>query len=323
MNLISVIVPVYKVEKYLDKCMESIVGQTYRELEIILVDDGSPDHCGVMCDEWAQKDRRVKVIHVENGGAGKARNIGLNNSKGDIISFVDSDDYLSPQMYEIMMRFFDERVDIVECNYIITADDLADFDELNDNIRKSEYDTEEAMEEHVKDCFFKQVIWNKLYRRDVVIGILFPEKKLIDDEFWTYQVIGQAEKLIHVNERLYAYRQQDESVMHRSFSVQRLQAIEAKMNRLEYIKKYFPGLVGKAHKNFWGSCLYLGQMSLKYLNKMDCKQAFEIIESAMQEYPLKSEEIEKFSRKDKIWSWLSGKSLLLTCKFRNLLKIGF
>lgn len=323
MKLISVIVPVYKAEQFLDKCVDSIVKQTYSNLEIILVDDGSPDCCGAMCDVWAQKDRRVKVIHIENGGAGRARNIGLGIAKGDFISFVDSDDYLSAQMYEIMMHFFNREIDIVECDYIIAKDDLIEFKKANDCIKKSEYKTKEAMKEHIKDQIFKQIIWNKLYRHDVIRGILFPEKKLIDDEFWTYQVIGQAKKLIHINESLYVYRQQPDSVMHRSFSLQRLQAIEAKKNRLEYIQKYFPELFEEAHRNFWLSCLYVGQMSLKYLNKTEYEQAFEIIKCAMKEYPLKFEKIKKFSVTDKVWGCLSEISIFLTCKLRNLLKIGF
>lgn len=103
-ELISIIVPVYKVEKYLDKCVESIVEQTYKNLEIILVDDGSPDNCSAMCDEWAQKDSRIKVIHKENGGLSSARNAGLDACTGDYIGFVDSDDWIEPDMYEYLLN---------------------------------------------------------------------------------------------------------------------------------------------------------------------------------------------------------------------------
>ena len=101
---ISVIVPVYKVEKYLDRCVESIVNQTYKNLEIILVDDGSPDNCPVMCDEWAEKDERIRVIHKENGGLADARNAGMNIATGDYIGFVDSDDWIEPNMYEVLLK---------------------------------------------------------------------------------------------------------------------------------------------------------------------------------------------------------------------------
>ena len=102
--MISVIVPVYNVEKYLDNCVESIVNQTYKDLEIILVDDGSPDNCPAMCDEWAKKDSRIRVIHKENGGVSSARNIGLDNVTGEYIGFVDSDDYLESNMYELLLQ---------------------------------------------------------------------------------------------------------------------------------------------------------------------------------------------------------------------------
>ena len=102
-DLISVVVPVYKVEKYLDECVQSIVNQTHRNLEIILVDDGSPDRCPQLCDEWAEKDSRIRVIHQKNGGLSAARNAGLDVAKGDYIGFVDSDDYIAPDMYEQLL----------------------------------------------------------------------------------------------------------------------------------------------------------------------------------------------------------------------------
>ena len=102
--MISVIVPIYKVEAYLDRCVQSIVNQTYRNLEIILVDDGSPDNCGAMCDTWAKKDERIKVIHKQNGGLSDARNAGMASANGAYIGFIDSDDYIAPEMYQLLME---------------------------------------------------------------------------------------------------------------------------------------------------------------------------------------------------------------------------
>lgn len=102
--LVSVIVPVYKVGKYLDKCVESIVEQTYKNLEIILVDDGSPDNCPAMCDKWAERDSRIKVIHKQNGGVSSARNVGIDAAQGEFIGFVDSDDWLEPDMYDCLVK---------------------------------------------------------------------------------------------------------------------------------------------------------------------------------------------------------------------------
>ena len=103
-DLISIIVPVYNVEKYLDQCIESIINQTYKELEIFLIEDGSPDNCGSICDSWAKKDDRIKVFHVDNGGSARARNIGLLHAKGKYVGFVDADDFLMPSMYEILYK---------------------------------------------------------------------------------------------------------------------------------------------------------------------------------------------------------------------------
>jgi len=116
MNKVSVIVPVYKVEKYLDRCVQSVVEQSYQNLEIILVDDGSPDNCPAMCDEWAIKDKRIKVIHKKNGGVSSARNLGLEKATGDYIAFVDSDDWIELNMYEEMLKSANrEKADIVFC----------------------------------------------------------------------------------------------------------------------------------------------------------------------------------------------------------------
>ena len=125
MDLISVIVPVYKVEAYLDRCVQSIVDQTYTNLEIILVDDGSPDRCPQMCDEWAKRDARIRVIHKPNGGGAQARNVGLERASGEYIAFVDSDDYLLPGMYEALLcALMQTNCDIAECDYYVVNSDV-------------------------------------------------------------------------------------------------------------------------------------------------------------------------------------------------------
>ena len=120
--LISVIIPVYNVERYLDECIKSIVNQTYENLEIILVDDGSPDNCPRMCDDWAKKDERIRVIHKENGGLASARNAGMNICTGEYISFVDSDDWMELNAYESLLKYFDDKTDIVKFDMIRNAD---------------------------------------------------------------------------------------------------------------------------------------------------------------------------------------------------------
>lgn len=319
---ISVIVPVYNVEKYLDRCVQSIVDQTYTNLEIILVDDGSPDNCPAMCDAWAEKDSRIKVIHKENGGGGAARNEGLKIAAGEYIAFVDSDDYISPRIYEYLIGLFDEETDIAECGFITTWEDNADFDLPENGNDVLCCDRVSAMGKTIENKCFRQVIWNKLYRRSVVEGIFFPPGKSIDDEFWTYKAIGGARLLKSSPTRLYAYRQQDNSVMHQLSMEVRFQAIEAKMERLEYLEQNMPSLVPLARIEFLFTCLYHGQLALRYLKGEEQKQAIDRLRETVKSHPLTGEDKKSLRWKNRVWANLATFSFPLACKARNRLGIG-
>ena len=201
--LISVIVPVYNVEEYLDKCVESIVNQTYRNLEIILVDDGSPDNCPKICDKWVSLDSRITVIHQSNCGGGQARNRALDVARGDFVAFVDSDDYIAPTMYEFLHGLFRDDIDIVECGFHTVYDDSAEFDDIAASFEMKIISAEEAVMENIRDRVFRQLIWNKLYRKSSIDDMRFPVGSGIDDEFWTYRVLANARKLAYTNKRLY------------------------------------------------------------------------------------------------------------------------
>lgn len=322
MKKISVIVPVYKVEAYLDRCVQSIVDQSYRNLEIILVDDGSPDRCPELCDAWARKDARIRVIHQNNAGAGAARNAGIAVAAGDFFAFVDSDDCLSPHMYEHLLNLMDTDTDIVECDFFATEALSPAFPPIEDTCEVSSHTPQQAMEAHIADHIFRQTIWNKLYRRHTIQGVLFPVGKLIDDEFWTYRVLGNAKKLKHSTAKLYAYMQQPDSVMHISYSLRRLQAVEAKEKRLAYVKDFFPSLVPQAAANLWGTCLYQGQMSLKHLCKEEQSKAFLFLKEATRFISFKIIRYSDLSLLYRIWFTLSKLSFRITCKLRNLLNIG-
>ena len=320
--LISVIVPVYNVERYLDRCIDSIVNQTYKNLEIILVEDGSPDNCSDMCDSWGEKDSRIKVIHQPNGGGGKARNCALDCARGEYIAFVDSDDYIATCMFEVLYSEFSNNVDIVECDYCKVKNSSKVFSKDIINYSTRIFTTAEAMRENITGHFFQQVIWNKIYRKTVIGNIRFPEDTVIDDEFWTYKVIGRARNLIHVEKVLYAYRQQNHSIMHTTFSQNRLQAIKAQEEKLEYMAQNFPELWFAVHEKLWLLCLYLGQMSLKYLQKSACEESIGIIQTTLKKYPFSKDEFRYFNLKYKIWWLLSKWSIERVCKIRNYLKIG-
>lgn len=314
--LISVIVPVYKVEPYLDKCVSSIVNQTYKNLEIILVDDGSPDNCPAMCDAWAEKDQRIRVIHQKNKGGGAARNAGLDVAAGNLIAFVDSDDYLAPNIYDHLYKLLKRGADIAECNYTEVTDDNAEFSQKNDVYS---YTTQEAMAEHIQDRFFRQLIWNKLYRRETIGSVRFPIDKKIDDEFFTYQILGNAHALIRSTMECYAYRQQPGSVMHTMPITKRIQAVEAKTMRHAYIQNHFPDLIGLSSRDLWFTCIYQGQLVIRNVGGGASTQTLDYLKAVLSENPVT---MQGCSAKNRLWLMLARRNLNFTCKARNALKIG-
>jgi len=276
--LISIVVPVYKVEKYLDRCIRSMTEQSYRNLEIILVVDGSPDASSAICDAWAAKDSRISVIHKENGGAGLARNDALDRARGELIGFVDSDDYIAPDMYETLYALLQQGADIAECGYVSTEDDHAAFDENGD---VTFYTAEEAMGCNIQDTVFRQLIWNKLYRREMVGEIRFPVGRKIDDEFFTYRVLGNAKKLALTTKRCYAYRQQPGSVMHQKNPVKAMEGIQAKQARLAYIQKNFPRLESQAKQELLMACVFAMQTCRRERTGQEKKQAMKELRSVI------------------------------------------
>lgn len=319
--LISVIVPVYKVENYLEVCLRSIVNQTYENIEIILVDDGSPDRCPQICDSWKKRDNRIKVIHQNNSGGGQARNRALDVARGEFIAFVDSDDYIALTMLEFLYNQFSEEVDIVECGYCITENDDVLFDDKNITYECKVFDTEEAMRENIRDRIFRQLIWNKMYRKNIIGNIRFPIGSKIDDEFWTYRVLGNARKLIYTSKVLYAYRQQENSVMHLLSPERRLQSIEAKIQRHNYIIKYMPNLEAESLSNLWFTCIYQGQLAMRRMNEKEYQHILKKLKQIMQLYPIKGD-LSKIPGKAKLWLRMASISFYWTCKSRNILKIG-
>lgn len=316
MPLISVIVPVYKAEPYLDKCICSITGQTYANLEIILVDDGSPDYSGEICDSWAAKDSRIRVIHQANAGGGAARNAALDVARGELIAFVDSDDYIAPDMFAHLYELLMQGVDIAECGHIAVTDNNAVFGG-DANVRT--YTVHEAMEANIHDRIFRQLIWNKLYRREIIGDIRFPVDRKIDDEFFTYRVLGNAKTLIRSEMICYAYRQQESSLMHSMGALKRLDAVEAKLQRYQYVAERFPDLAGLALKDLWFTCIYQGQLSLREMDPEEADKTLVYLDHILGQYPCG---MTGCSVKEKLWLSLAQLSLRGLCRLRNALKIG-
>lgn len=315
---ISVIVPIFKVEGYLSRCVESILGQSYENLEVILVDDGSPDGCGALCDGFARKDGRVRVIHQENAGAGQARNAGLRVASGELIGFVDGDDYIAPRMYEHLYSLMEGAVDIAECRCGLTQGDDMPMDD-GSQARARVLPVEQAMEKHILDELFCQTPPNKLYRREVVEGVEFPVGKLIDDEFWTYRVIGRARFLAHSPARMYAYRQSPGSAMRRPFSVRRLQGLDAKEERLDFLRERFPELVTLGRRDLLFTCLMCAKGSLRYLEGGELEEAREKIRETVEKLGRVSWDASAGFRRN-VLLWLAQRSMEGTAKGLNWLE---
>ena len=320
---ISVIVPVYNIEKYLDKCIDSLMNQTHRNIEIILVDDGSLDNCPKMCENWAYKDNRIQVIHKKNGGLSDARNAGIPFATGEYISFIDSDDMVTPDFFEVLLHtMITENSDIIECGVVKFYEDNH-FDTFQDDLLVTSYSSIDGLSGLINEDPFHQHVWNKLYKSELVLDVPFPFGKLNEDEFWTYQIFGSAKRVTKVNKTLYFYFQRSTSIMGEGFNLRRLDALEGKYNRQQYIEKYYPTLASQARINLFSSCIFSGQSTLKYLRNPEKEQAISRINQFVKGCKLSSAELSFIQGKNRFWFFFADKSFWLCCKVRSMTGIGF
>ena len=226
MALISVIVPVYKVEKFLNRCVDSILAQTFTDFELILVDDGSPDNCGIICDAYAEKDSRVIVIHKENGGHSDSRNTGIDwcfKSNSKWITFIDSDDYVHPDYLSVLLRL------CMEYNVNVSACGCIKFDNDSEvNFSKSDYEMECGK---VKDLLYKyknfrkfnvSVIWGRLYKKELFVNVRFPIGRYFEDEFVVYKILYGCKMIAITTTGFYYYYRNSSGVMASHLSPKRM-----------------------------------------------------------------------------------------------------
>ncbi len=254
-ELISVIVPVYKVERYLDQCVRSIVDQTYRNLEIILVDDGSPDRCPQMCDEWAKRDSRIRVIHQENSGVSVARNAGLDIARGDYICFVDSDDWIDERYVQLLLSAMRENqasISICRIRYIKPNQSI--ISKIIDDIEIKAYSAEDAMEALIRGGVFLGVVWDKLFARSVVESIRFHPGRRHEDEFFVHRCFDKADRIVLIEIELYNYLQRESSFMHIA-SLAHLDMLDAILDRCDLIEQKYPKLRKQAKLSFCVMCV--------------------------------------------------------------------
>lgn len=236
-ELISVIIPVYKVEAYLTACVESVLAQTYEQFEIILVDDGSPDNCPAMCDGFAARDSRIRVIHQKNGGLSAARNAGIDAARGEYLAFLDSDDLWTPVFLERLCRAAQETgADFAVCLFRRFRDEPPKA--LPVSVSAEILSRQEAFE-----CLFgvrnenMVVAPNKLYRRCLFDSIRYPVGKLHEDEAVIHEIIGAAERIAWLEEEHYLYRESLNSITTAKFNLRRLDETYAKEQRIAYFER--------------------------------------------------------------------------------------
>lgn len=242
MNLVSIIVPIYKVEPFIEKCVTSLLAQTYTNLEIILVDDGSPDDCPSICDAFAEQDARVFVIHQENSGLSAARNAGIQVARGAYLAFVDGDDFVTPDYIEVMLNACEENnAKLAACGYL----------EYYSEERNTAFGVDKTIvlsaEEAITDIFVMNdqvqvMAWNKLYARELFddTDIRYPVGKIHEDVFTTYRFCAAAEKIVCVNKACYYYVQREGSIISQNFSLKRLQLLDAVDSIKSFVESYAP-----------------------------------------------------------------------------------
>ena len=215
-KLVTVIVPVYKVEKYLNTCVESILEQTYYNMEIILIDDGSPDNCSKLCDDWAYRDKRIIVIHKTNGGLSDARNVGIEIAHGEYISFVDSDDYILPEMIETMVADIEKYDAQVSCVGYIEYYDIQQPKLSDDKLSQLRvYNKLEAIKQLFSSESLCNYSWNKLYKKELFNDIRFPYGKKMEDLGTTYLIFNKCNIVTYNSKQLYYYLQREDSILHK------------------------------------------------------------------------------------------------------------
>jgi GT2 family glycosyltransferase len=223
--LISVIVPVYKVEEHLPKCMDSILNQSYIHLDIILVDDGSPDNCGIICDDYARKDKRVSVIHQKNTGLSGARNSGLEIAKGEYICFVDSDDWIENNMLLTLLNFaINNKLDVVECGSIQSIDYRTN-EKIRDFISGQIETPEEALARIIKNQSFS--VWRRIYHKEIIGNLKFIPNKISEDVFFTIDILKKIDRHGYIETPLYIYNVENISIVRSPYNQKKLDSIDA------------------------------------------------------------------------------------------------
>lgn len=256
---ISVIVAAYKVEEYLHKCVDSIMAQTYKNLEVILVDDGSPDSSGAICDEYALKDDRVRVIHKLNGGQSTARNTALDAAHGDYIGFIDGDDWIEPSMYEVLLcEMLKESADIVQCGWYKVSPEGVKECPFTEQFRER-YTSDEGLEELIKSKggHLNTSVCCKLFKNEVAQKFRFTPVRAYEDDEYIFKTVSVASKIVCVNNPLYNYLNREGSTMTASFNINKLALVTIQKNICDLLKIRLPERFDETQKTLCSKQFYV------------------------------------------------------------------
>lgn len=286
--LISVIIPVYNVEKYIDKCVESVVRQTYKNLEIWLVDDGSTDSSGVYCQKWVEKDERINVIHQKNRGLSAARNIAIDKCSGEWLAFVDSDDWLDNNFFmELMEACQKYQADISMCGYYEVYEKEGGYElkEEDTSLRPGNIAKNEAVEKIIYDKEIHSYAWNKLYKKELFDGLMFPEGRGYEDVAILYKLFLKADNIAIVDKPLYYYYMREGSILHSRDISLSMDQYHIYKEQLEVLKNSSPELyrfMVKRNRDFAVStfCYYLKS----YRNKIDFSEEIKELKTDVKNY---------------------------------------
>lgn len=300
MLIVSVIVPVYNVEKYLNKCLDSLLVQSYADIEILLIDDGSTDNSGEICDIYANRNDNIKVIHKENGGLSDARNKGLDMATGQWITFVDSDDYVTPDYVETLLSLvLKNNADISIATYTYVSEKsrsraTGEVDVMNSKI---------AIKRMLMDDGFDMGAWSKMYRAEYFKKIRFPKGKLFEDSLVTYQLIAESSKVAFESKSIYFYINRSDSIINSQFTNRKFDLLEMTDKAMNFIIKKYPELeLYTQRRVLWSRFSTLNQI-LTSSNRKEYRQyAYDLKKEILSKRVLINSNI--LPKRDKIAYWV-------------------
>ncbi len=308
-KLISIIIPVYNVEQYLERCFDSLLAQTYKNFEVLIVDDGSPDNSGAICDEYAKKDPRFKVLHTKNGGVCAARNKALAMVSGDYIGFVDPDDECTPDMFEYLLAGAEKYgAGITCCRYYRVVPGKVTTSRCDGRTRIME--PTEAMEELVNYFIIRNVFWNKLFRKDVFDGITFPEGRIYEGTAMIYKLIEKTDKLALLGDPKYYYYANEGSYIYTKTFKHALDFSWAHISRYNDIADKYPQLKAKLLDDIYPILMALTRFNgIDEEEKEKHKDDIELVKNFYSKHKAEFDEIALRKKKEKggIFSFISKK----------------